>query len=312
MLYADLKMKIAVIGVGSLGQHHARIYSQMQDVEFFAVCDSDEKQAKKIAKNVNTQYFSDYKELIGKVDATSIVVPTPLHYQVAKDFLEAGVHCLVEKPITDNVALAEELLKIANDKNLVLQIGHIERFNTAVIEAQKYIKEPKFIEAQRLGPYNPRAAHIGVVMDLMIHDIDIILTLVNSKIVQMDVIGAKVLSQTEDIANVRLKFENGCVANISASRISIDKFRKIRLFQDDTYISLDYAGQNLKIYQKKSEVVTSMSDIKIIKPKLKTEEPLKKELEHFVNCVKNGKTPLVTGEHGRDALEVAIEIIKKL
>ncbi|OGS44331.1 MAG: UDP-N-acetyl-D-glucosamine dehydrogenase [Elusimicrobia bacterium RIFOXYD2_FULL_34_15] len=305
-------MKIGVIGVGSLGQHHARIYSQIQGVEFFGVCDADEKQSRKIAKNLGTQSFTDYKELIGKVDAVSIVVPTPLHYTVAKDFLSEGIHCLVEKPITDNVSHAEELLKIANEKNLVLQIGHIERFNTAVIEAQKYIKEPKFIEAQRLGPYNPRSAHIGVVMDLMIHDIDIILTLVNSKIVQMDVIGAKVLSKNEDIANVRLKFENGCVANISASRVSIDKFRKIRIFQDDTYISLDYADQKLKIYKKKSEVVTSMSDIVIIKPKLKTEEPLKKELEHFVNCVKTGKTPLVTGEHGRDALEVVIEILEKL
>ncbi|MFH0948367.1 MAG: Gfo/Idh/MocA family oxidoreductase [Elusimicrobiota bacterium] len=305
-------MKIAVIGVGSLGQHHARLYSQLYGVEFLGVCDVDKKRAEKIAKNFNVQSFSDYKELIGKVDAVSIVVPTPLHYAVAKDFLNAGVHCLVEKPITDNVSQAEELLKIANEKNVILQIGHIERFNTAVIEAQKYIKSPKFIEAQRLGPYDPRVAHIGVIMDLMIHDIDIILTLVASKIIQMDVIGAKVLSKNEDIANVRLKFENGCVANISASRVSIDKFRKIRIFQDDTYISLDYAGQSLKIYRKKSDIVSSMSDIEIIKPKLKTEEPLKRELEHFINCVKTGKQPLVTGEHGRDALEVAMEILKKL
>ncbi|MFH1540539.1 MAG: Gfo/Idh/MocA family oxidoreductase [Elusimicrobiota bacterium] len=328
-------MKIGIVGVGSLGQHHARVYSQIPDVEIFGVCDVDKKRVEKIAKNFNTQAFSDYKELIdkinlvrngvsrqdisNKVDAVSIVVPTPLHYIVAKDFLNAGIHCLVEKPITDDVSQAEELLKIANEKNVILQIGHIERFNTAVIEAQKYIKSPKFIEAQRLGPYDPRVAHIGVVMDLMIHDIDIILTLVNSKIVQIDAIGAKILSQNEDIANVRLKFENGCVANISASRVSIDKFRKIRIFQDDAYISLDYAGQSLKIYRKKSDlsggetsIVTSMSDIEIIKPKLKTEEPLKKELEHFINCVKTGKPPLVTGEHGRDALEVVVEILKKL
>lgn len=305
-------MKIGVIGVGSLGQHHARVYSQIPEVELFGVCDVDKKRAEKISKNFNAQPFSDYKELIGKVDAVSIVVPTPLHYSVAKDFLNAGIHCLVEKPITNDVSQAEELLKIANEKNIVLQIGHIERFNTAVIEAQKHIKSPKFIEAQRLGPYDPRVAHIGVVMDLMIHDIDIILTLVDSRIIQMDVIGAKVLSKNEDIANVRLKFENGCVANISASRVSLDKFRKIRIFQDDTYISLDYAGQSLKIYKKKSDIVTSMSDIDVIKPKLKMEEPLKRELEHFINCVKKGIPPIVTGEHGRDALEVAIEILKKL
>lgn len=305
-------MKIGVIGVGSLGQHHARIYSQLTDVELFGVCDVDKKRAEKIAKNFNAKSFFDYKELIGKVDAVSIVVPTPFHYSVAKDFLHSGIHCLVEKPITDNVSHAEELLKIANEKNVILQIGHIERFNTAVVEAQKYIKSPKFIEVQRLGPYDPRVSHIGVVMDLMIHDIDIILTLVNSKIVQMDVIGAKVLSQNEDIANVRLKFENGCVTNISASRVSLDKFRKIRIFQDDSYISLDYAEQSLKIYKKKSDIVTLISDIEVIKPKLKTEEPLKRELEHFINCVKTGKEPLVTGEHGRDALEVALEILNKL
>lgn len=308
-------MKIAVVGVGSIGQHHARVYSQMlpqSGIELFGVCDIDKKQAQKIARDLNTQSFTDYKELIGRVHAVSIVVPTPLHYQVAKDFLEAGIHCLVEKPVTDTVAHAEELLNIAGKKNLVLQIGHIERFNNAVLEAQKHINLPKFIEAQRLGPYDPRMAHIGVVMDLMIHDIDIVLTLVNSKIIQMDVIGAKVLSKNEDIANVRLKFENGCVANISASRVSLQKFRKIRIFQDDAYISLDYAGQNLKIYKKKSDIVTSMSDIEIIKPKIKVQEPLKRELEHFINCVKTGHTPLVTGEHGRDALEVAIEILKKL
>jgi predicted dehydrogenase len=305
-------VKIAVVGVGSLGQHHARVYSQIPGVELVGVCDTDAGRAGKIAKNFNTAVFTDFHELIGKVDAVSIVVPTPLHYPVAVAFLEAGVHCLVEKPITDSVSSAEELLKIANDKNVILQIGHIERFNTAVIEAQKYIKNPRFIEAQRLGPYDPRVAHIGVVMDLMIHDIDIILTLVGSKITRMDAIGAKVLSQNEDIANVRLQFENGCVANVSASRVSIEKFRKIRIFQDDAYMSLDYAGQSLKIYKKKSDVVRSMLDIDIIKPKLKTEEPLKRELEHFISCVADGKKPLVTGTHGRDALEVAVEILRLL
>ncbi|MBN1385324.1 MAG: Gfo/Idh/MocA family oxidoreductase [Elusimicrobia bacterium] len=305
-------MKIAVVGIGSLGQHHARVYSQIDGIELFGICDIDKKRADKIAGKLNTQTFTDYKELLGRVHAVSIVVPTPLHYQVAKDFLEANIHCLVEKPISNTVAHAEELSNIANKKNLVLQIGHIERFNAAVHEAQKHIKLPKFIEAQRLGPYDPRTSHIGVVMDLMIHDIDIVLTLVNSKIIQMDVIGAKVLSKNEDIANVRLKFENGCVANISASRVSMQKFRKIRIFQDDAYISLDYAGQDLKIYKKKSKIVSSMSDIEIIKPKVKTHEPLRKELEHFINCIKTGHSPLVTGEHGRDALEVAIEILQKL
>lgn len=305
-------MKIAVVGVGSLGQHHARVYSQIPGVELAGVCDTDGGRAEKIAKNFNTAAFVKYTDLIGKIDAVSIVVPTPFHYAVAKDFLNAGVHCLVEKPITTTVVHAEELLNLANGKNLILQIGHIERFNTAVIEAQKYIKNPRFIEAQRLGPYDPRVAHIGVVMDLMIHDIDIVLTLAGSKIIQLDAIGAKVLSGNEDIANVRLKFANGCVANISASRVSIDKFRKIRIFQDDAYISLDYAGQSLKIYRKKGAVVESMRDIEVIKPKLKTEEPLKRELEHFINCVTEGKKPLVTGERGRDALEVAIEIIETL
>jgi len=305
-------MKVAVVGVGSLGQHHARIYSQIAGTELVSVCDRDQSRAMKIAKNYNCGFCTDFRDLAGKIEAVSIVVPTPLHYATASYLLDCGIHCLVEKPITDNVSDAGELLKKAKEKNLVLQIGHIERFNTAVIEARKHINNPRFIEAQRLGPYDPRVSHIGVVMDLMIHDIDIILTLVNSKIISMDAIGAKVLSNNEDIVNVRLKFENGCVANVSASRVSLEKFRKIRIFQDDAYLSLDYAGQSLKIYKKKSELVKSMLDIDVIKPKLKTQEPLKRELEHFINCVCEGKKPLVTGEHGRDALEVAVEILDML
>jgi len=235
-----------------------------------------------------------------------------LHYQIAKDFINAQVHCLIEKPITPDLAEAEELLDLVKQKNLILQVGHIERFNPAVLEAQKYINEPKFIEANRLGPYDPRVAHISVVLDLMIHDIDIVLYLVQDQIVSIDAVGAKVLSHFEDIANARIRFAHGCVANISASRVSLKKFRKIRIFQKDSYLSLDYAKPGLKIYQKKKDDVTSLKDIKVVYPRLVKLEPLAEELKHFVNCVREGRKPQVTGEHGRDALEIALEVMRKI
>jgi predicted dehydrogenase len=226
--------------------------------------------------------------------------------------MEAGINCLVEKPFTSTVDEAQELISLSIDKKLVLQVGHIERFNPAVIAAVPFINKPKFIEVNRLGPYDPRTSHIGVVLDLMIHDLDILLALVNDKVVSLEAFGAKVLSDHEDIVKVRLKFANGCVADVSASRVSLEKYRKIRIFQNDSYISVDYANKSLKIYKKKTDIVKSFSDIEIIKPKLKNEEMLFKELDHFLSCISEGKKAQVTGEHGRDALELAHEILKNL
>jgi predicted dehydrogenase len=191
-------------------------------------------------------------------------------------------------------------------------VGHVERFNPAVIEAHKFVKVPKFIEVNRLGPYDPRVAHIGVVLDLMIHDLDIVLYLVNSKVKSLEAFGAKVLTDHEDIAKCRLRFENGCIVDLSASRISLEQYRKIRIFQEDAYISVDYARKDLKIYRKKRDKVKSFTDIEILKPKLRDEEPLKLELKNFLECIAEGKKPHVTGEHGRDALELGKEILDQL
>ena len=305
------KIKIAVIGVGSLGQHHARILSAHEQAELIGVADANVERGKEIAKKCNTTNFTDIKEVIGKIQAAVISVPTPYHYDIAKQLLNAGIHCLVEKPFTETVEQATELIRIARDKNLILQVGHVERFNPAIIAAYPYVTEPKFIEVNRLGPYVPRTSHIGVVMDLMIHDLDMLLNLVKSKVISFEAHGAKILSAHEDIVKVRIKFANGCVADVSTSRVTIDRYRKIRIFQKDSYISVDYAGKSLKIYKRKEgvDVVKSLFDIDVIKPKVKTGEPLGYELTHFLNCIIEGKKPLVSGEQGRDALELAHDIL---
>lgn len=309
-------VRTAVIGVGSLGQHHARILGKLPDSNLKYIVDTDEKRAAKIAKSndAKPQVLTDFKELIGKIDAVVIAAPTQFHYQIAKPLLENGIHCLVEKPITLNVNEAQDLIEIAQNKNLVLQVGHVERFNPAVIAARPYIHNPKFIEVNRLGPYDPRTAHIGVVLDLMIHDLDMLFYLVQDKAVSFEAHGAKVISDTEDIAKVRLKFANGCVADVSASRVTIEKYRKIRIFQPDAYISIDYAGKNFKMFRKKEgrEKITSLLDIDISKPKIPSNEPLFYELDNFLSSVIEGKKPAVSGEQGRDAVELALNILKHM
>lgn len=306
------KIKTAVIGVGSLGQHHARIMATHPSSELVAIVDQDAKRREKIAAPYAVPTFADAHDVIGRAQAAVIAVPTPLHYSVAKMLLSAGIHCLVEKPFTATVAEAEELIVLARDKNLVLQVGHVERFNPAVVAAVSYIKNPKFIEVNRLGPYDPRTSHIGVVLDLMIHDLDILLALVNDTVVGLEAHGAKILSDHEDIVKARLKFSRGCVADVSASRVSLEKYRKIRIFQDDCYISVDYAGKSVKVYRKKGPVVKGLGDIEIIRPKLKDVEPLYSEADHFLTCIAGGKKPMVSGEHGRDAIELAYEILRCL
>jgi predicted dehydrogenase len=309
-----MSIGLAVIGVGSLGQHHARILRDHPDSKLEFVVDSDTKRAEKIAKANKTNYLTDFNELIGKVDAVIISVPTPYHYQVAKPLLQNGIHCLVEKPFTLNVVEAEELIEISKSKNLVLQVGHVERFNPAIIAAASFINSPKFIEVNRLGPYDPRTSHIGVVLDLMIHDLDILFYLIKDKVVSLEAHGAKILSDTEDIAKVRLRYANGCVADVSASRISMEKYRKIRVFQPDSYVSIDCAGKNLKVYTKKEgkEKITSLFDIDVKRPKLPPNEPLFYELDNFLGNVSEGKKPAVSGEQGRDAVELALNILKNM
>jgi predicted dehydrogenase len=309
-----MSIRTAVVGVGFLGQHHARILGEHTNSKLEFVVDADAKRAEKIAKSNKTNYLIDFNELIGKIDAAVISVPTPYHYQVAKPLLQNGIHCLVEKPFTLNVDEAEELIEIAKSKSLILQVGHVERFNPAIIAAAPFINMPKFIEINRLGPYDPRTNHIGVVLDLMIHDLDILFYLLKDKVVSLEAHGAKILSDAEDIAKVRLRYSNGCVADVSASRVSLEKYRKIRVFQPDSYISIDYAGKSLKVYRKKDgkEKITSLFDISVKKPKLPSNEPLFYELDNFLSNVSEGKKPAVSGQQGRDAIELAINILKNM
>lgn len=307
-----MKIPAGVIGLGRMGQHHARILTELDASSLAGVVDLDAKKAEKTAKTFGTEGFSRYQDLFGKAKAVVLAVPTPLHYAIGKECLENGLHCLIEKPLCADVSQAEELIRIARENNLILQVGHVERFNPAVIAAQEHIRQPKFIEVNRLGPYDPRVAHIGVVLDLMIHDLDIVLFLVNSRVKSLEAFGAKVITEFEDIAKCRLRFENGCIVDLSVSRISLETYRKIRIFQPDAYLSIDYARKDLKIYKRKTPVVKSFSDIEILKPRLEMEEPLKLELKHFLNCIREGKSPQVSGEHGRDALELGLEILEQL
>lgn len=306
------RIRIAVVGAGKIGGHHARILSKVPEAELAGVCDTNYWRAKIAAWHAGTRAFKDYKELLGRVQAVVVAVPTGLHYEVGRAALEAGVHCLIEKPITTTLEEAKELLRLAQEKDLVLQVGHVERFNPAVREAIKHVRRPQFITCERIGPYDPRVSGIGVVMDLMIHDLDILLTLVGGEVRSLEAIGACLLSQHEDIANVRLRFTSGCIADVTASRISLSRSRKIRIFQEDSYLSLDYMNASLKIARKKAPLVKSLADVELLHPKLDKKEPLRAELEHFLSCIRHRHQPLVTGEHGMEALALALRITEEL
>lgn len=300
------KLKVGVIGVGHLGSIHAKIYKENPLCRLIGVCDTNQEALKQVSSHLKVSGYADYRELFDKVDAVSIAVPTSLHHQTAVEFLKAGIHTLVEKPFTLTLDEADDLIKIATDKNLILQVGHIERFNSAFAATLKIIKAPKFIECHRLSSFPNRSLDIGAVLDIMIHDIDIVLGLVDSPLKSIDSVGVNVLTKFEDIANARLTFENGCVANLTASRVSEEAMRKIRIFQEDTYISLDYKNAEASVYRKVG--------LKITKEKLpiEKEQPLQKELASFITCVINKTTPLVNGKVARDALAVALEIQKQI
>ncbi len=326
------RLKVAVVGVGHLGKEHARVYAEMPGVALFGVVDIQRKQAEKVAQQYNTDCFLNYKDIIDKVQAVSIAVPTKSHYAIAKDFLLQGVHVMIEKPMTGTVLEARELIDISKAKGLVLQAGYIERFNPAIAAIKRLSINPRFIECHRLSPFTFRSADIGVVLDLMIHDIDILLYITNSKVKKIDAVGVNVISDKEDIANVRVQFQNGCVANVTASRVSITPMRKIRLFSEDSYISIDYQKKDALIYKKSPELTlkslnisdTNFSTIADLKSyvfgdllkiehiKMDDYEPLKKELESFVDCIVNHKEPVVSGEEGLRAIEVANDILREI
>lgn len=309
------KTKVGVIGVGQLGQHHARIYSTLPQVELVGVADINGLQASRIADRYHCQWFTDYHQLFDRVEAVSVVVPTRLHHPIAKDCLSAGLHVLVEKPITPSLNEAEELLLLSSQKNLILQVGHIERFNAAVQELQKHQSNPKLIEAERLGPFNPRTSDVGVVLDLMIHDIDIILNIVKSPVKRMDAIGMSILSPFEDVASLRLEFESGCVANITASRVHREKARRMMIFQENMYVMIDYISQDITLYRRDLSQGTPddpQRSIIIDKVPLMKEEPLKLELEDFIESVQSGTEPQVTGRHAKVALEIGLQALKQI
>lgn len=308
------KVRVAVVGVGHLGQHHARNLAELPNAELVAVVDSSEARGREIAGKWGVPWVADYRDLLGKVDAVSIAVPTVYHYDIARFFLLNGVHCLVEKPITHSVETASALVVLAQANRLVLQVGHIERFNAAIERMREILDQPGFIEVHRLGPYDPRVKDVGVVLDLMIHDIDIVLQCVNSPIQSIDAIGVSIFSEKEDIANARLKFENGCIANLTVSRVTPVKKRKLRIFQRDAYISVNYAKQSMEVFRKvhARDAKPGEQAWKIVRRSetIKREEPLKKELGHFLHCVSNQVEPHVTGEHGATALEIAIQVTR--
>lgn len=307
------KIRTAVIGVGYLGKFHAQKYAQLASSELVAVCDANLEIAQTIADEHGVPAFTDYHELIGKVDAVSIVVPTQKHYEVAKVFLENSVHVLLEKPITSTVEEAKELVKIANENNCVFQIGHLERFNPAILALENELEHPLFIESNRIAPFNPRGADVNVVLDLMIHDIDIILDLVRAPVKSIDANGVTVISNEIDIANARITFENGCVANVTSSRVSMKSERIMRIFQHDSYISVDFQNKKLAIHNKgNGEMYPGIANIESNERTFEQGDALYSEIESFLGSIKNNTPPVVSGEAGLMALQTAIKISELL
>jgi predicted dehydrogenase len=307
------KLKTAVVGVGYLGKFHAQKYAQLPDSELVAVCDNNAEIAQAIADEHGVELYTDYNDLIGKVDAVSIVVPTQKHYEVAKVFLDNGVHVLLEKPITSTVEQARELVQIAERNKLMFQIGHLERFNPAVMALDDVLKEAQFIESHRIAPFNPRGADVNVILDLMIHDIDIILDFVRSPVKSIQANGVPVLSNDIDVANARIQFENGCVANVTASRVSMKSERKMRIFQPDAYITIDFQNKKLGVHRKGSgEMFPGIAEIDSLEREFEQGDALLAESAAFLKSIKENSRPVVSGEDGMRALETAFEITRLL
>lgn len=306
-------LRCAVVGVGYLGKFHAQKYAALPGCELVAVVDSNPAQAEAVAAANHTRALSDYRELLGQVDAVSIVVPTSLHFQVARDFLASGAHVLVEKPITVTVEEADELIALARARNLRLMVGHLERFNAALLGLELDQAQPLFIESHRLAPFNPRANDVSVVLDLMIHDIDIILDIVDSEVERIDAKGVTVLTNDTDIANARLTFKNGCVANVTASRASLKVERKMRMFMPNCYVSVDFQNRVLARHRKgEREMFPGVPEIVSEESAFENGDALMEEIKHFVACVREGREPLCSGAAGRRALATATEIARLL
>ena len=307
------KIKAAVIGVGYLGRFHAQKYAALPACELVAVVDGREEVRNAVGAEVAAKPVADYRELLGKVDAVSVVTPTPAHFEIADAFLSSGAHVLVEKPITETPEQAKSLIATAARHGKILQVGHLERFNAAVLAAEPHLNTPRFMECVRLAPYKERGTDVNVVLDLMIHDIDLVQSLAGSEIVSIDAIGTPVFSGEIDIANARLRFANGCVANTTASRVSMKTERKLRIFEDAAYISLDLQQKILTLIRKRDGVPQpGQLPVNIEEANLEQGDALKSEIESFLECIRNNKRPIVSGEDGLRALETAIRITEQV
>ena len=305
--------QVAVIGCGYLGRFHAEKYAHLPEVELVGVVDTNYSKAEELASQVHTTPFVNYQDVLTQVQAVSIVVPTPLHYPIAKDYLEHDINVLLEKPMTTTLKEANELIAIAKERDLILQIGHLERFNPAVLTLEDELKQPLFIESNRIAPFNPRGADVNVVLDLMIHDIDIILDFARSPVKHIDANGVAVISNEIDIANARITFENGCVANVTASRVSMKSERIMRIFQADTYISIDFQNKKLAIHNKgDGEMYPGIANIESDSRTFEQGDALYSEIEAFLNSITTGTAPVVSGKAGLLALETASKISELL
>ena len=305
------KTPVAVIGSGYLGRFHAEKYANHPEADLIAVVDTNHDRALELARQTNTEPLINYKDLYAQAHAVSVVVPTPLHHAIAKDLLEHDINVLLEKPMTTTLKEADDLIATAHNKGLILQIGHLERFNPAFLAAKNVIENPLFIESHRLNSFQERGTEVDVILDIMIHDIDIILNLVNAEVKEIHAVGIPVISSMIDIANARLEFENGCVVNVTASRISDKSMRKIRVFQHDAYISIDFSSQEVSVYRK-IEDEGRIPYIASEKPEIEHKDSLEEEISCFLKAVKQKSEPLVSGESGRRALKIALEITKQL
>ncbi|MEE8242399.1 MAG: Gfo/Idh/MocA family oxidoreductase [candidate division NC10 bacterium] len=307
---------MGVIGVGHVGQHHARIYRELPGVELAGIADIDPARLQEVKRVAEAPVFQDYRELFGHVEGVSLAVPTHLHAQIARECLDRGVDVLVEKPMAQTLEEAEELTDLAKRRGRILQVGHVERFNGAVRALHRIVKTPGFIECHRLSPFPQRGTDVDVILDLMIHDIDIILSLVKSPVRQVNAVGVPVLTDRVDISNARLEFASGCVANVTASRVSIERLRKIRIFQPDTYISLDYASQEITLFRRLPPDLASQppQPPQIVREEVvvEKEEPLRLQLMSFLSSVRERTRPEVSGEEAVEALRVASQILAKM
>jgi len=327
------RIKTAVIGVGHLGQHHARIYKELPESELVAVCDEHPENGPRVAQRLNVPWIKNPLELIGKVDAVSIATPTWTHLKVATPFIEHGIPCLIEKPMTVTLDEADKLIALSKEKKTLIQVGHIERFNPVLVAIAPYLDNPRYIESTRISVFPFRSADVGVVMDVMIHDIDLVLEIIGDQVERLDAMGMAVLGKSEDMANARLEFANGSVAHITASRLAAQNERMMRIYQNNLYITLDLVARRAMIFRRSEMLKDKDFDIRTMTPAvvgpdlrsflftrlieveevgIEEFEPLKRELQAFLTAVREKETPVVSAEHGRRAIEVAQRIIDRI